>query len=304
MVIDGKQIAEEILQNLQKKVVELKKQGVMPTLAAVLVGDNPTSESYVRQKQKAATQIGAILRCTKYAEPTGRQDVRSTKEEIQHVINQLNNDPAIHGIILQLPLPPHFHVSIHESIYPNKDVDGFVPNSKFKVPVALAVEKILQRMYEIRSTKYDEKEFYTWLTLHNIVIIGRGETAGKPIAEYLINQGYNVPIVHSQTSEKERQCVIKNADIIISCVGKHQVISSKGIKKGVILISVGIWRDSEGKPHGDYEEDDIKGIASFYTPTPGGVGPVNVACLMQNLILAASRDILHKNRCIPKSPAG
>ena len=123
--------------------------------------------------------------------------------------------------------------------------------------------------------------------VRKIVVIGRGETAGKPIAEALIKRGYDISVVHSQTPNPDE--IIKTADIVISCVGRPHVVRRHNIKKETILISVGLSRDSEGKLHGDYEEDEIEDIASFYTPTPGGVGPVNVACLMANLVKAASK---------------
>ena len=278
MKIDGNKLTDKILTSLSNQVSSLH---LAPSLAVILVGDNPASESYVRQKQKAANSIHAEVKVIRYPQSVSRSVINET-------IEQLNNDSSVHGVILQLPLPPHFDVSINESVDPKKDVDGFVPGSKFQVPVALAVEKILQKIYEVRFTKYEKNNFISWLLKQTIVVIGRGETAGKPIADYLIQQGCNISVIHSQTSEKEKQRTLTNADIIISCVGKQRVVTPGGIKKGVILISVGIFRDSEGKLHGDYEEDEIRNIASFYTPTPGGVGPVNVACLLENLVTAAN----------------
>ena len=154
----------------------------------------------------------------------------------------------------------------------------------------MAVEKILHHTYTSMKQLNNStiEQYMLWLKEQSIVIIGRGETAGKPIAEYLIQQGCHVSIIHSQTTDKEKQHQILHADIIISCVGKERVITKKNIKQGATLISVGIWRDSEGKLHGDYEEDEIKDITSFYTPTPGGVGPVNVASLLENLVTAVN----------------
>jgi len=275
MIINGKAIAQDLLQKLKKDIDGLKQQGITPTLAVILVGKNPESLSYVRQKQFAAEDIGARL-VIRYQLST------VDPQTIQSLIREYNKDLNIHGVILQRPLPEHLqNPKLLNSVKPEKDIDGFVPGSKFKVPVALAVEKILQKIYE-------KNNFISWLHKQHIVVIGRGETAGKPIAAFFIQQGCNVSVIHSQTSEKEKQRTLTNADIIISCVGKERVVTPQSIKQGAILISVGIWRDSEGKLHGDYEEDDIKDIASFYTPTPGGVGPVNVSCLMQNLVTAAN----------------
>jgi len=311
MKIDGKQIADEILQKLQSETLQLKQKNVVPTLAVILVGDNPASVSYIRQKEKAAAAIEAEVRVMKYAMPAGRtspkamptarrQDVRVTKEEIQNVIHQLNTDPNIHGIIIQRPLPIDLQdLKLLNSVNPNKDVDGFVPNTKYQVPVGMAVEKILQKIYEVRFMKYEEKQFLFWLTKQQIVIVGRGETAGKPIANHiqlLIRQlrfnrsqaSDKFHIIHSKTTQEEKTQLLKQADSIISCVGKMRIITPGMVKKGVILISVGISRDQNGALLGDYEEEEIKDIASFYTPTPGGVGPVNVACLMSNLIRSAT----------------
>ena len=283
MIINGKAIAQDLLRKLKKDIDLLKQRGILPTLAIILVGKNPESLSYIRQKERTAKQIGAELRVIKY-------ELEITKDTVQKQITELNADPLIHGVIIQRPLPTQLQdKKLLNSINPYKDVDGFVSGSKFQVPVALTVEKILQEIskskeQKAKSKRNNQKAYDNWIKRQNIVVIGRGETAGKPITDYLIQQGCNVSVCHSQTSEKEKRRALTHADIIISCVGKQGIITPNEIKKGVILISVGIWRDSEGKLHGDYEEDDIKKIASFYTPTPGGVGPVNVACLLENLV--------------------
>lgn len=242
MKIDGKAIADKILDDLAR---EVKKNGIVPTLAVILVGDNPASMAYIKQKQKAADRIGAkVILSNKLSD-----------------VKKFSDDPSVHGIIIQRPLP---NDKIPEVIL-TKDVDGFEKKSPFTVPVAMAVETILNTT----GTDWNNQK---------IVVIGRGETAGKPIAAYFKQS----TVVHSQTPNPEK--ILKTADIIISCVGKERVVTT--IKPGAILIGVGIWRDNEGKLRGDYDEEEIKDIASHYTPTPGGVGPVNVACLMQNLIKA------------------
>lgn len=278
MKIDGKALANDILSNLKAKVSALKEKGVTPKMVVILVGNDPASASYVRQKEKAATAIGADLQIMKYADSV-------SQETITEAIKSLNSDPTVHGIIVQLPLPPHFDVSIDRSVDPKKDVDGFVPHSKFEVPIALATEKILNAMY---AKQPQNGAFNQWLKRQHIVVIGRGETGGKPIASSFRKEAYDVSVIHSQTPEGEKQRLLNHADIVISCVGKPGIVQKEYIKKGAILISVGIWRDTNGIFHGDYEEDDIKDIASFYTPTPKGIGPVNVACLMENLVTAAS----------------
>jgi len=284
MVINGQRIADTIIQDLKSHIFSLKQKGVVPTLVVILVGDNPASLSYIRQKQKAVQCIGAKIIIIRHPSTIQSSVINKT-------IELYNNDPFVHGIILQLPLPPHFDNSINRSIHPGKDIDGFVSGSKWNVPVVMAVENIIKKMYELRFTNYDEKQYLVWIKKQNIVIIGRGETSGKPITDYLKNKMCHVRVIHSQTSEQEKCTYIQKADIIISCVGKSQIITKEHIQKGVILISVGISRDRDGNLHGDYEENDIKDIASFYTPTPGGVGPVNVACLMENLVNAAKNSL-------------
>ncbi len=261
MKIDGKAIARGILESLRIQVSALKQQGVTPTLAVIQVGDDPGSTAYIRQKQKAAEQIGAKLILS-------HQLSAVSPQTLQNILQQYNDDQSVHGIIVQRPLPEALRA---EGIRLSKDVDGFLPNSPYPVPVASAVLTMLGD--RIHSKK--------------IVVVGRGETAGKPIADALIKRGYDVSIIHSQTPNPDE--ITKTADIIISCVGKPNVVRRDNIKTGAFLVSVGLFRDSEGRLHGDYEEDEIKDIAAFYTPTPGGVGPVNVACLMANLVKAASK---------------
>jgi methylenetetrahydrofolate dehydrogenase (NADP+)/methenyltetrahydrofolate cyclohydrolase len=159
---------------------------------------------------------------------------------------------------------------------PKKDVDGFVENSPFDVPIAQAIFTILKHI---------------GITVNNkkVVIVGRGETAGKPIAQAFAKQQCATSIIHSQTPNPKE--IMKSADILISCVGKERVVAATAVKPGAILISVGLWRAEDGRLHGDYEENEIKDIASFYTPTPGGIGPLNIASLMQNLVKACTMNI-------------
>ncbi|HLD25095.1 MAG TPA: bifunctional 5,10-methylenetetrahydrofolate dehydrogenase/5,10-methenyltetrahydrofolate cyclohydrolase [Patescibacteria group bacterium] len=261
MKIDGKAIAEDMLRSLALQVEELKNRGVTPTLAVVMIGDNPANLAYIKQKQKAAERIGARLILN--------HESRIMNHEIQQIIDSYNKDPKIHGVIVQRPVPEgigEYHVTSE------KDVDGFESHSPFDVPVAMAVWKCIE------STGQKPKKF---------VVIGRGETAGAPIARYLENKQCATSIIHSKTPGPQE--IMKHADCIISCVGKERVVIPEAITPGVIVIGVGIWRDTEGKLRGDYNEEEIENIASYYTPTPGGVGPVNVACLMQNLVAASTK---------------
>lgn len=294
--IDGKAIAQEILDDLQKKVQHLKKKGVTAHLAIVLIGDDPASSAYVRQKELKAESIGA--KSTVYRLPS-----TVSESELLNLIRKLNEDSNIHGIIVQQPLPSHINTgAIVQIIEPKKDVDGFHPQAKFPMPLAAAVIKILEHVYSSRevSPKADESRssingdssrlasnnnFESWLRSQNIVVIGKGETGGRPVIQALKARGANVVIIDSKTQHPQE--LTKKATVIISAVGRKNIVTSEMISQEVILISVGLHKGEDGKLHGDYNEEEIASIASFYTPTPGGIGPVNVAMLLENLVLAA-----------------
>ncbi len=278
MRIDGKAIATTILEQLTQTCIQLQKRGVVPTLAVGLVGDDPGSASYVRQKTLTAEHIGARLLLSKW-----NTDVPA--ETVAQAIRSWNEDQSIDGIIIQRPLPSHLtDPTLLNSVAPDKDVDGFVPGSAFPVPVAKAVEILLMAA---SSTKLPGA-FASWMRKKHVVIIGRGETAGKPIAAHLSKYQSELMVIHSKTAPQESAYRMKTADVIVSCVGRERTIGAGDIKPGAILVSVGITRDANNVLHGDYEEEDIREVAGAYTPTPGGVGPVNVACLMQNLVQAAA----------------
>lgn len=293
MRIDGIAIAESICTGLVRDVSKLKKRGIVPTLAVIQVGEDTGSNAYISQKKKAAGNIGALLIHTKFPKVVSIEDIYRT-------IVQCNNNSSIHGIVLQRPLPLPLvsqSVTLCQSILLTKDVDGFLPHSPFPVPVAIAVEHILsfcffQQYNNITIQQFDmsiekRNRFYDWLKTKRIVVLGRGETAGRPIADALRTVGCQLTVIHSQTPNPDE--IIRAGDIIISCVGKPHVVRRDNIKTGAILLSVGLWRDSKSKLHGDYEDDQIRDVASFYTSTPGGVGPINVACLMQNLVHSVLR---------------
>lgn len=277
MIIDGRKIANKILDELTVRVRKLKEKGITPTLAIILVGDNPESVSYVRQKELKAAQIGVKVIVHRLRENT-------TESEILNLLEKLNKDTNIHGIIVQRPVKGAGSKKLNEAVLPEKDVDGFNSNSKFDYPIAKAVLIILEQIY---SSNRNIAQFYNYLRRLQIVLIGKGETGGHPIIQSFKKRQIRLNIIDSKTSEPEKN--LKSADIVISAVGKPGVVRPEFLKKGVILISVGLSKESDGKIHGDYEERDIANIASFYTPTPGGVGPVNVACLLENLIIAAEK---------------
>lgn len=275
MKIDGRLIATNILNDLKIKVDSLKEQGVTPTMAVILIGDVKSSESYVKQKELKAAQIGAEIKVFRFDETV-------TNEEIENLIKRLDVDKNIHGIILQRPTPAQIKSEeLEELISPQKEIDGFGKSPLYTVPVAAAVFEVLD---EIFGNLNELDSFSTWLTKKKVVVLGKGETAGMPIINYFRKKQIEPIIVNSKT-ENVRE-ILSSADIIISAVGKRGVIKTEELRGGVILIGVGISADDDGKTKGDYNDSEIEEIASFYTPTPGGVGPVNVALLMENLVRA------------------
>lgn len=277
MRIDGKPIAANLLANLKTRTSSLSAKGVIPKLAVILVGLDQASVSYVNQKEKTGAQIGAVTRILRYPTTVKQQG-------LEYAIGDLNGDRTVHGIIVQQPLPAHIDVaSIIQTITADKDVDGFRTDSPFTPPIALAVAAVLNYIHQEKMNQ--SKNFTSWLAEQQICVLGRGLTGGKPIAEYFKKKAH-LTVIHSQTENVTS--LTQTADIIITAVGKRGVLTNHMIKDGVILINIGMHRESE-KLQGDYVEGDIGGKAAFYTPTPGGVGPVNVACLWENVISAAEK---------------
>jgi methylenetetrahydrofolate dehydrogenase (NADP+) / methenyltetrahydrofolate cyclohydrolase len=318
MKIDGKAIAAAMYESLRKRVGELQKKNIIPHLVVILIEEDPASVAYVRQKQKQGEAIGAKVTVLHY-------DRNITNEELEEKIKELNADPTVHAMLLQRPVPAHIDVGKLELLVdPQKDIDGFHPDSPYTLPLPLAVVRILEEVHysssegakatESRSKNNvipdsdwgsmdsrppirvesmfrgnnKSKNFLSWLQSQHIVVIGKGPTGGGPVIAYLKKLGITPEIVDSKTQNPEK--IIKQADIVISSVGKEEVVKPEMLKKGVILISVGLFRGSDGKLHGDYDEEKIQDVASFYTPTPGGVGPVNVAMLIENLLRTAEEQ--------------
>ncbi len=279
MIINGKELANAILEDLRKKVIKLQHNNVTPRLAVILIGDNPSSLSYIRQKQLKAEQIGAKLSLFHY-------DEHITEQKIIEQIKSLNHDSLVHGIIVQRPFPKHLDkTKITLATSPHKDIDGFHPDSKFTPPIALAISRILESIY---STNKNEANFTKWLSEKKIVIVGKGETAGKPIINYLHGKNIYPIVVDRLTTNKAEK--LKDADIIISAIGQINSLKLTAPNKKTILLGVGMSRGKDNKMHADYDEKIIKNLVRFYTTVPGGVGPVNVAMLMKNLIQAASHS--------------
>lgn len=275
MKIDGKLIASELIEILAERVKTLREKNITPHLYIITFGNDPQTESYLKQKKLRANQIGAKITIKRFS-----TNVKA--DSVYKLIEKLNKDRNIHGIIIQRPLPKQLDsekISLAVSL--PKDVDGFHPHSKFYSPVALAVIKLIE------STLPDEN-VHEFLRSKKIALVGKGVTAGKPIINLFEKLNIKKTIIDSKTKGKDK--IIKSSDIVVSSVGK-KILRFENLKKRVILIGVGMHSEN-GKLKGDYEESEIENIASFYSPTPGGVGPVNVTMLMKNLVEATEQSVI------------
>ena len=281
MIIDGKQISSEILENLKQRFTKLKAKDITPTLAVILIGDQKASAIYVRQKELKATEVGINPQIYRFED-------HISNDEIEALVKKLDKDPKVHGIILQRPAPMQIRVEeIEEFISPIKEVDGFGVNSIYPVPVAAATLKMIENAYQNLGVK---QSFIDWLKTKKVIVIGKGETGGKTIIQLLRKNGVEPFIVDSKTENRDQR--IKEGDIVISAVGKSGVVTSSNLKKGAVLVGVGIFSEN-GKTRGDYDAAEIENVASFYSPTPGGVGPVNVSMLMENVMQACEKLSSH-----------
>ena len=270
-LIDGREIREEILKSLQNKI---EASNIKPSLIIILVGDNKASVAYVRQKKLAGEKIGASVKVDNLATGT-------TQDELKKLIINLNKDQSVHGIILQLPIPEHLDPDeLSQLISPEKDVDGFVIGSRFKPATAMGVVELLKRSGVNISGS-------------NVVVVGRGKIAGRPTAELLRKEGAHVEVVHSKTENPAE--ITKKADILVSAVGKPKLITAGMVKAGAVVVDIGTTPvypkaddvDTKERISGDVDFENVSKIASKITPVPGGVGPMTVAALMQNLVRAA-----------------
>ena len=279
-LIDGNLLAQTTRETIAQQTQTLVAKGIQPGLAVVLVGDNPASQVYVRNKVKACETVGFHSVLEKY-------DASLSEAELLARVDALNNDPKIHGILVQLPLPKHIDDhKVIETISPAKDVDGFhvasagalmVGEVGFKACTPYGCMKMLESigMSDLRGK--------------HAVVIGRSNIVGKPMAMMLLAANATVTICHSGTADLA--AMTRQADIVVAAVGKRNVLTADMVKPGAVVIDVGMNRNDDGKLCGDVDFDGVKEVAGYITPVPGGVGPMTITMLLQNTLEAAQRQI-------------
>ena len=287
-IIDGKQIASDVRADVAKKVAELKENGVFPCLAVILVGENPASVSYVTGKRKALAEVGMVDKSITLPESTG-------EAELLKLIDELNKDDSVHGILVQLPLPKHINEDkVIMAICPEKDVDGFHPVSVGNMMIGRpgflpctphGIIVLLEKMGIETSGKH-------------AVVIGRSNIVGKPVSILLARKETNCTVTMCHTGTKNMAEITKQADIVVVASGRPHTLTCDMVKEGAVVIDVGVNRipdDSKKSGFrlvGDSDFDDLVGKVSYITPVPGGVGPMTIAMLMQNTLESAQKQIL------------
>ncbi|HEO7391409.1 TPA: bifunctional methylenetetrahydrofolate dehydrogenase/methenyltetrahydrofolate cyclohydrolase [Streptococcus agalactiae] len=279
-LIDGKALSQKMQAELGRKVERLKEQhGIKPGLAVILVGDNPASQVYVRNKERSALEAG-------FKSETLRLSESISQEELIDIIHQYNEDKSIHGILVQLPLPQHINdKKIILAIDPKKDVDGFHPMNTghlwsgrpMMVPCTPAG---IMEMF---------REYHVDLEGKHAVIIGRSNIVGKPMAQLLLDKNATVTLTHSRTRNLSE--VTKEADILIVAIGQGHFVTKDFVKEGAVVIDVGMNRDENGKLIGDVVFEQVAEVASMITPVPGGVGPMTITMLLEQTYQAALRSV-------------
>jgi methylenetetrahydrofolate dehydrogenase (NADP+)/methenyltetrahydrofolate cyclohydrolase len=276
-IIVGAEVAAEIRAALKEEVAQLKEQGIHPGLAVILIGDDPASHSYVKGKEKACHEIGI------YSEVI-RRDASIAQEELLELVEGYNQNPNIHGILVQLPLPKHIsEKAVIDAISPEKDVDGFTPinvgnmligNDCYLPCTPHGIIELIKRSGQSIEGKH-------------AVVIGRSNIVGKPVAMLLLQENATVTVAHSRT--KDLASITRQADILVVAVGRAEMIGAEHVKVGAVVIDVGVNRNAEGKLVGDVHFDSVKEVASYLTPVPRGVGPMTITMLMKNTVEAAKK---------------
>lgn len=288
-IIDGKAIAQEMQDEMKGDVEKLVEKGVTPCLEVILIGENPASKVYVRNKERACERIGILSETHRLPEDT-------TEEEILRLINEFNNDPKVHGILVQLPLPDHVNEeAVINAIDPDKDVDGFHPVNVGKMVIGTpgflpctphGIQKLLVRSGIETKGKH-------------VVIVGRSNIVGKPVANILLQkkEGANAVVTVVHTAAPDMSIYTKQADILIVATGRPELFTADMVKDGVVVIDVGInrvddpTRERGYRLTGDVDFEGVSKKASYITPVPGGVGPMTITMLLSNTIESAGRTI-------------
>ena len=277
-ILDGKKLSNEIIEELKVRCDELKEKGIKPKFAVIMVGNDKASQIYVKNKRKACEKVG--IECVECF-----LDENIQQKELIDKIKELNSDNTIHGILLQSPIPKHLNINeAFETISPKKDVDGFNPTNVGKLCLnqntfvsctPFGIIKLLD--------KYDID-----LAGKKVTIIGRSNIVGKPLIQCFLNKNATVTICHSKTDDIKEHT--KDADIVVVAIGKPKFLKENMVKKNSVIIDVGINRDDNGKIIGDVDFENVSKKSSYITPVPGGVGPMTIAMLMNNVIKATKRQ--------------
>ncbi|MDY3824554.1 bifunctional methylenetetrahydrofolate dehydrogenase/methenyltetrahydrofolate cyclohydrolase [Streptococcus sp.] len=279
-IIDGKALAQKMQKKLAEKVARLKaEKGIVPGLVVILVGENPASQVYVRNKERSALAAGFKSQVIRLPEST-------SQEELLDLIAIYNADTSFHGILVQLPLPDHINEeAVLLAIDPNKDVDGFHPMNMGRLwsghPVMVPCTPAgIMEMF---------KDYHIDLEGKHAVVIGRSNIVGKPMAQLLLNKNATVTLTHSRTHHLAE--VAKKADILVVAIGRGHFVTKDFVKEGAVVIDVGMNRDENGKLIGDVKYDEVAELASYITPVPGGVGPMTITMLMEQTYESALRSV-------------
>ncbi len=273
-IIDGKKIREYNLDKIAEQVSELKENGIEPALAVIIVGSDPASRIYVNNKKAACERVG--MRSVEYALPE-----ETTTEQLLALIDELNADKSINGILCQLPVPKHINKNlVLERIHPTKDVDCFHPENVGRLSIGSGEIVPCTPMGMVKMLEYEGID----PTGKHCVIIGRSDIVGKPMAMLMLARNATVSICHSKTVNLAE--ITKQADILVAAVGIAKFVKADMVKDGTIVLDVGMDRDENGKLCGDVDYDEVEKKASMITPVPGGVGPMTIAMLMRNTLTA------------------
>lgn len=277
VIIDGKEVAKEKREQIKKRVAELKAEGKSVGLAVIIVGENPASRVYVNNKKKGCLEVG--IESFEYALPES-----TTEEELKALVEKLNNDDRVNGILCQLPLPKHINEdAVINTISPEKDVDAFHPQNVGHIMIGdytflPCTPAGIMEMLKFYNISVSGKK---------CVVIGRSNIVGKPMAMLLLKENGTVEICHSRTENLKEETL--SADILVAAVGKTRFVTEDMVKQGAVVIDVGMNRDEAGKLCGDVDFNNVEKKASYITPVPGGVGPMTITMLLENTVRAVEK---------------